>query len=487
MVPLITEERILTMRLRSVVSLAAALLVAGCGQYFIKDTLTNRRARIRARSSAANPFGVNNVVTGPRAETEPYQWQVALAGVGSTREAFRWGALQPKLRRWDWSAADRIVDRAQANGLQLLPVLDRCATWARRDVLTIPKDKTIQVPNVVHWENHVRRTVERYKDKIDFWQIWDRPDDVEHFAGTPEEYVRLLKIAYTQARRADSDCVVLMGGAADPAWLESALAFGAGKYCDIVGVTLSGSRAEFLKVTLTETGKDQQASETVPLGADDAAEADDSPEEKTRTLSMAAVRPFDETEELRAAMNQLAVFKAVLAKHKVHKPIWVTSASVRPAPAGAQARFLVKLYAAAMAHGADRLFWEKLVSESDSSAAAGLLYPDLSLRTAGEAHAVLSRLLKYATSARVVKEDLGGLSAYEFRSHDETILVAWGEKETVLPLPAGYKQVYNMLGQVRPLTEGEEKAGELAVGIEPVFITAEIIAQPDGFVKNQSN
>ena len=454
------------MRLRHhAVPLIALVLLAACGKYAVKDTLFNRAERIKRKSAIANPFGANNVVTRQDAGTQAYDLQVTLAGIAWDRELFQWDTIEPKPRQLDWSGTDRIVELARACDMQLLPVLDHCATWARHDILEKPEDKVIQVPNSIHWGNYVRAAVGRYKGEVRFWEIWNRPDDPGHFAGSPAEYVRVLKTAYAEARAADSDCVVLMGAVADAAWLAKALASGAAKNCDVIGLALTPSKPKPPDAILIERKPDKGNEDAPPDG------------EKTRTLSLAAERPFSEARELMAVRDQLERFKSVLENHKIKKPVWITSAKMKPAPAEAQARFLVKFYATAMAYGADCVFLESFVSERDGSVSGGLLYPDLSRRPAAKAYAMLSMLLANVVSARIVKDNPGGLTVYEFRSLTELIRITWSKREDVAQLPVGYKQVHDINGVARALTPDEEESGQLTVGPDPLFITARIVEQ----------
>jgi len=452
------------MRLRYALPLAAALLAAACHPYVIKDKFLNRSLRIRRRSAVVNPFGANSIATHEQAGARRYELQTRLAGIGWTREVFPWGKMEPEFQKRDWSFTNGILEQTEALGVRLLPVIDQCATWARYDFLAESADKAIQVPNIYHWRNHVRMTVGRYKDKVEFWEIWNRPDDPAHFAGQHQDYVRLLKAAYSAARGADPNCVVLMGTVADADWLDRVLKLGAANYCDIICLALTAADTRPTTTILTE----RKPPDTEPVGDN----------RKAGRMPELSAKPYSEARELMGIKDQLGRFKVVLENHQVNKPFWVTSAAMRPAPARLQARFLVKLYTTAMAYGANCVFCEDFVSHLNGGVAEGLLYPDLSRRPAAEAHALLSKLLAHVVSGRVIADNPGGLTHYEFKALDEIIQVAWSAGESAAPLPLGYKRVYDMHGEIRPLTVGEEKTGELIVRKEPVFITAEIIEQP---------
>ncbi|MCL4835599.1 MAG: hypothetical protein KJZ86_24380 [Caldilineaceae bacterium] len=70
------------------------------------------------------------------------------------------------------------------------------------------------------WARFVALTVERYRPggsagtSVRHWEIWNEQDLCHFWSGTPEEYARLLKVAYLAAKQADPESVVLWGGLA---------------------------------------------------------------------------------------------------------------------------------------------------------------------------------------------------------------------------------------------------------------------------------
>lgn len=70
------------------------------------------------------------------------------------------------------------------------------------------------------WARFVHAAVERYRPggsaglHIRHWEIWNEPDLCHFWSGTPEEYARLLKVAYLAIKQSDPQAVVLWGGLA---------------------------------------------------------------------------------------------------------------------------------------------------------------------------------------------------------------------------------------------------------------------------------
>ena len=82
-----------------------------------------------------------------------------------------------------------------------------------------------------YWAYYVNMTVTIYKEHIKIWETWNEPDytqsygqinnwatnppnpkDLSHWYGTIFEYIRLLRITYEVAKKADPNCWVATGG-----------------------------------------------------------------------------------------------------------------------------------------------------------------------------------------------------------------------------------------------------------------------------------
>jgi hypothetical protein len=61
----------------------------------------------------------------------------------------------------------------------------------------------------------VYAVVSRYRGQIRFYQIWNEPNLVREWGQvSAHDYVELLRIAYTRAKEADPECVILAGALA---------------------------------------------------------------------------------------------------------------------------------------------------------------------------------------------------------------------------------------------------------------------------------
>ncbi|MEA3340383.1 MAG: hypothetical protein U9R15_10495, partial [Chloroflexota bacterium] len=63
-----------------------------------------------------------------------------------------------------------------------------------------------------HWGDYVYEVVSRYKDRVQYWEMWNEPEWSYFWTGTSAEYAQLLKVGYQATKAACPDCTVLFGG-----------------------------------------------------------------------------------------------------------------------------------------------------------------------------------------------------------------------------------------------------------------------------------
>lgn len=78
--------------------------------------------------------------------------------------------------------------------------------------------KTVNADNP--WARFVHETVNRYRPggaagtNVRYWEIWNEPDLCFFWSGSPQQYVRLLKVAYLVIKQVDPSATVMWGGLA---------------------------------------------------------------------------------------------------------------------------------------------------------------------------------------------------------------------------------------------------------------------------------
>lgn len=178
--------------------------------------------------AGVNPFGINTFL---EQEVEPEKREqtvklIAEAGFHWIRQEFPWedieihgkGDFQDRRHtpyRSAWEKYDHIVSLAEKYGLELIVRLSNPPAWSRADG---DKRGTFAPPdNFEDFGDFVYTVVSRYRGRIRYYQIWNEPNIYPEWGEqpvNPEEYTRLLQIAYTRAKQADPNVVIICGALA---------------------------------------------------------------------------------------------------------------------------------------------------------------------------------------------------------------------------------------------------------------------------------
>lgn len=159
--------------------------------------------------------------------------EAADLGVGWERILFYWNEIQPTGPE-DWNTLhvlEEWLTEANANGRQVTGLLKNTPLWATDDssAAGVPRGLYLPLddPNNL-WANYVRRVVSYYGARgVNNWIIWNEPDiaaDVygHEFAGSMDDYVQLLKVAYIVAKETNPNAKIHLGGLTywhDPSYL----------------------------------------------------------------------------------------------------------------------------------------------------------------------------------------------------------------------------------------------------------------------------
>jgi hypothetical protein len=114
----------------------------------------------------------------------------------------------------DWARLDEVLELSRRHQLPVLGIILSPPTWAPLDDAEAFGRLSGEVAA------HARDTITR-------WEIVNEPDGAWAFAGTPEQYARMLRAAYDAIGARAPEASVAMGGVMipeDPAWIERVLA-----------------------------------------------------------------------------------------------------------------------------------------------------------------------------------------------------------------------------------------------------------------------
>lgn len=251
-----------------------------------------------------NPLGANVFLDKEVEEDKVRRTLEAMraGGFKFIRQNFLWRDIEPQRdRHWDdkhnqnsWAKYDRIVDLANEYGLEIIARLDRPPDWARQESMSAAHpDNTGPPDDYADYGDFVHEVVERYRGKVKYFQIWNEPNLHGEWNDQPIDpagYVRLLQTAYTRAKAANPDCVILTAGLAptdqlgpenlsDLIFVEEMYKNGAKDYFDIMSVMVYGlgyppddrridfQRANFSRPALTREIMVRYGDEDKPIWA----------------------------------------------------------------------------------------------------------------------------------------------------------------------------------------------------------------------------
>jgi len=146
---------------------------------------------------------------------------------------FLWQDIEPVKGKLDFSKYDYIVNLVHSSGIEILGLLNYSTDWAASAWNAPPASNKLFV-------NYVSQVIDRYKDKIKYWEVWNEPDDPQYWMlqDGMVRYASLLKEVYTAAKSLDADCRILNGGLSKdiPVSLRKLYKNGAGDYFDILAI-----------------------------------------------------------------------------------------------------------------------------------------------------------------------------------------------------------------------------------------------------------
>jgi polysaccharide biosynthesis protein PslG len=168
------------------------------------------------------------------------------------KQVFAWSDIEGAQKgHYNWAQADNVVRMAEEAGIKLLARVDRAPAW------TGAQEPNGPPTNYADFGDFCYALASRYKGKIQAYEIWNEPNLAREWGGkppSPQEYTRLLAIAYQRIKEADPDALVISAGLTptgtssneampDTQYLEGMYQAGFQAYCDMVGVHAAGFKA----------------------------------------------------------------------------------------------------------------------------------------------------------------------------------------------------------------------------------------------------
>jgi hypothetical protein len=136
-------------------------------------------------------------------------------GIEAVRINFSWGLMEPSEGTFDWSLYDAVVSTVRRFNLDILALVAWCPPWAT-SLSQDPRFWEAPPEDPVKYGNFVFQLVDRYKNQIKAWQIWNEPNLDTYFRGVDaHRYTDILKQGYLGAKYADPECMVVTAGLAN--------------------------------------------------------------------------------------------------------------------------------------------------------------------------------------------------------------------------------------------------------------------------------
>jgi len=140
-------------------------------------------------------------VGGPRIEPDgrlvqfPGDWpeqRVDGLRLWDTRTA--WLNLEPVDDGWEFAHLDALVAKAEGRGVtRITLVLAGTPRWAATrvsdaDAPWLGPGSAAPPRDIAQWQEFTAKVAERYRGRIDAYEVWNEPLSAEFFNGTPEEW-----------------------------------------------------------------------------------------------------------------------------------------------------------------------------------------------------------------------------------------------------------------------------------------------------------
>jgi hypothetical protein len=154
-----------------------------------------------------------------------------------------WPKIEPQRGVYDWTNLDKDVAMAQQRHQAFLFTLGQTPHWAssRPDEHAAYGNGVAAPPaDIRDWTDFVTALVTRYKGRINAYEIWNEPDEVGFYTGTPTQLAELGHEAALIIRKVDPKALIVTPPVAQddvllsPEFLDGYLSYGGGRDADVI-------------------------------------------------------------------------------------------------------------------------------------------------------------------------------------------------------------------------------------------------------------
>jgi len=151
-----------------------------------------------------------------------------------------WPNLEPSKNRWRFEMLDRYVAIAAEHHVGLLLPLGLSPTWASARPLeksTYAPGNAAEPRDIEDWRTYVRTVVQRYKGRIQAYEIWNEPNLKQFWSGNVDQMILLTAEAARIIRSIDPQALLVSPSPTQDrgiAWLSEFLSKGGGTVVDVI-------------------------------------------------------------------------------------------------------------------------------------------------------------------------------------------------------------------------------------------------------------
>jgi hypothetical protein len=226
--------------------LAGGLIIAGPASDGVSSTRTplGRLAPKQSSAISSSPWGIQ-----AGALDNTTMARAAAIGVKWTRLMASWREIEREKGVYSWGNTDEAFKAALEHGITPFVCLAAsnqlyCAEGSKADRRIVeimgsnPLPPTKDPEALKAWLRFVQSTVQRYKERIHYWEVWNEPNHSLYWGAEPDgnEYGMLLRETAREIKAVDPSAKVLGGAMAgiDPDFADKFLAQGTVPLIDII-------------------------------------------------------------------------------------------------------------------------------------------------------------------------------------------------------------------------------------------------------------
>ena len=177
-------------------------------------TVVGQHSKAEADTSPQDGYGFS--VGGPMTYMSDVDADRELDAAAKTKATWlrvliSWNVVEPMPGAFNWGYVDHWINGARQRGLNVLGVIAYTPDWARppgSDFTAPPID-----PNT--FAAFAGKVVQRYRDRVRDWEIWNEPNVPVFFGDVPDRaarYTELLKAAYPAIKGSQPESTVVAAG-----------------------------------------------------------------------------------------------------------------------------------------------------------------------------------------------------------------------------------------------------------------------------------